>query len=181
MTRHTSRGGRAAAAVLVAALLGGCGGGGGGSAGAPPTADGPGASTSATPAAPPLDAGADTPVEDSASPTWDAESAKTAAAAGTAAVKAFIRKDLDDAAWWAAVTPKLSAMAVADYTGTAPANVPGQRVTGTAEASSGPSPYLAAVVVPTDAGDYAVLLSRDPNSTLPNPWLVEHFGLPPGS
>jgi hypothetical protein len=71
---------------------------------------------------------------------------------------------------------------VGDYLGDDPAgpatdpdNVPGTAVTGTATAGPGPSPYLAAVTVPTDAGRYVVLLSRTDGSA---GWLVERFVLP---
>jgi hypothetical protein len=56
------------------------------------------------------------------------------------------------------------------YAGTDPANVSGRQVAGPPAFAADPgSAYLARVVVPTDAGDYEVLLSRTGAGA---PWLV---------
>ena len=70
------------------------------------------------------------------------------------------RDPLGQADWWAGVSPLLSPSAVVAYAGTDPAEVPAHRVTGAARVGTSPSAFLASVFVPTDAGDYAVLLVR---------------------
>jgi hypothetical protein len=177
------RGYRWAAGAVLGVMLAGCGGTGG----APPTA--PDTSTSSTSPsvsasaeASPLDADTGAPTGDTASPTWDQRTAGAAGEAAAAATAMFVRKDLPAAGWAARLAPLLTDRAAADYLGddpagpsTDPGNVPGTAVTGTAVASPGPSPYLAAVTVPTDAGRYVVLLSRTDGSA---GWLVERFVLP---
>jgi len=95
------------------------------------------------------------------------------------AVTAYLSGDAEEA-WWFEVAPLLSPVAQQAYAGTDPANVPGRVVSGppTVTDAAG-SAYLAEVVVPTDAGDYGVLLSR---AAAGDPWLVERFRVPePGS
>lgn len=126
-----------------------------------------------------MDAGG--PPAGTASATWDTDARQAAASTGVAGVAAFIRKDLDPPTWAAGLTPLLSATAQAAYLGddpqvpsTDPQNVPGEQVTGAPQAREGDSPYLAEVTVPTDAGMYSVLLSRDDGGG----WLVERYELP---
>jgi hypothetical protein len=126
-----------------------------------------------------MDAGG--PPAGSASATWDTDSRQAAATTGVAGVAAFIRKDLDPPAWAAGLAGLLSEAARAAYLGddpqvpwTDPANVPGEQVTGAPVAREGDSPYLAEVQVPTDAGTYSVLLSRDDGGG----WLVERYEIP---
>jgi hypothetical protein len=174
------RGCRWAAGAVRGVLRAGCAGGGSG--GAPPTAPDPGTSASPSVEASPLDADPATPTSEEASPTWDGRTAEKAAEAGSGAVAVFVRKDLSPVGWGARLRPLLTDRAAGDYLGDDPAgpatdpdNVPGTAVTGTATAGPGPSPYLAAVTVPTDAGRYVVLLSRTDGSA---GWLVERFVLP---
>lgn len=117
-----------------------------------------------------------------ASPTWDSGSAAAAGAAADGATGAFVRKDLPYDAWFAQLSPHLSAAAQDAYRDTDPANVPGtRRAAGTTPgttSSVGGSAYLATVPVLTDAGVYTVHLSRIGAGA---PWLVDHFDLPPGT
>ena len=87
---------------------------------------------------------------------------------------AFV-SDSDDAVWWTTVSPLLSPTAQQAYVATDPAEVPGSTVLGSPVLLEAGSAYLARVLVPTDAGDYEVLLSRTEAGA---PWLVERFGLP---
>jgi hypothetical protein len=174
------RGYRWAAGAVLGVMLAGCGGTGGAPPTAPDTITSPSASSSAE--ASPLDADTGTPTGEAPSPTWDQRTAGAAGEAAAAATAMFVRKDLPAAGWAARLAPLLTDRAAADYLGddpagpsTDPRNVPGTAVTGTAVASPGPSPYLAAVTVPTDAGRYVVLLSRTDGSA---GWLVERFVLP---
>jgi hypothetical protein len=105
-------------------------------------------------------------------PTDDPASEESAIAQATAAVTAFARPDLDPEAWWDGLAPLLSPAALEAYAGTDPAEVPASAVTGAAWSGESPSSYLATVFVPTDVGEYAVLLVREGGGT---PWLVERI------
>jgi hypothetical protein len=107
-------------------------------------------------------------------PTDDDASARAALDAASTAVAAFARPDLTAPAWWGGLSPLLTPAAVVAYAGTDPAEVPAHRVTGSARAGTSRSPFLASVFVPTDAGDYAVLLVRTDAAA---PWLAERFVL----
>jgi hypothetical protein len=106
------------------------------------------------------------------SPADDDTSRTTALDAATAALAAFARPALDPAQWWAELQPLLSPAAAVAYEGTDPAAVPASAVTGPPQATPAVSGYLATVLVPTDAGDYAVLLVREGDGA---PWLVERI------
>jgi hypothetical protein len=110
------------------------------------------------------------------SPTDDAASADSALALGTAAVTAFARPDVAPARWWAELAPLLSPAATVAYEGTDPVEVPAHRVTGPAWPGVSPSSFLSTVFVPTDAGDYAVLMVREGSGA---PWQVERITLVP--
>ena len=107
-----------------------------------------------------------------APPTEDEASGRAAVDAASAAVAAFAHPDRTPAAWWAALSPLLSPAAVVAYAGTDPAEVPAHRVTGSARAGTSQSAFLDWVFVPTDAGDYAVLLVRADAAA---PWLAERI------
>jgi hypothetical protein len=109
-------------------------------------------------------------------PTDDAPSQDAALALGAKAVTAFARPDLGPDTWWAELSPLLSPAAALAYEGTDPVEVPARRVTGPAWAGVSPSSFLATVFVPTDAGDYAVLMVREGGGA---PWLVERITLVP--
>lgn len=107
-------------------------------------------------------------------PTWDEAATVAAGRSAEEAVAAFLA-EADDAAWWIAVSPLLSLTARQAYVGTDPTEIPGRAVVGAPVVLDAGSAYLARVRVPTDAGDYEVLLSRTGAAA---PWLVERFGLP---
>ncbi|WP_380169632.1 hypothetical protein [Jannaschia sp. R86511] len=107
-------------------------------------------------------------------PTWDEAALIAAASSARDAVAAFT-SDADDAVWWTTVSPLLSPTAQQAYVATDPAEVPGSTVLDVSTVLDAGSAYLARVLVPTDAGDYEVLLSRTESDA---PWLVERFGLP---
>lgn len=94
-----------------------------------------------------------------------------------AAVGEFTDHDPDPAHWWSQLSLRMATSAQAQaYAGTDPANVPGTTVLGAGVIEPSPSPALATVDVPTDAGTYRVLLSVSEAGT----WRVERFGLPAG-
>jgi hypothetical protein len=155
----------AASAALAAALvLGGC-------AAAAERAQPQPTAASTSPAAEPGDAHAALPAPPPP-PTEDDASQQAALAAATAAVTAFARPTLEPARWWTELAPLLSPAAAVAYAGTDPQAVPASAVTGPARPTPSVSAYLSTVLVPTDAGEYAVLLVREGDGT---PWLVERF------
>lgn len=181
----------AATAVLAAALLVGCGpsdttttSGSGAAETAPPalprSAPQPPAGASATPSTAPAPSGLvdeDTGevITPRAAPEWDTQSRAAAAAAGEEVMRAFARPDLDHESWWAALEPLLSSEAQADYAYVDPANIPAREVTAEPSVREDTSAYIAHVTVPTDIGEYTVLLSRqDANA----PWLAERITPP---
>ena len=115
------------------------------------------------------------------SPTWDAAAAADSARVAASAMNAFARPDLDAATWWQQLRPWLTEAAASAYQDTDPVNVParavvGEPVPGNAGTAAGAdSPYLATVAVPTDVGDYTVLLSRAGDGAT---WLVERLTPP---
>ncbi|MGF1662336.1 MAG: hypothetical protein ACFCVG_07665 [Kineosporiaceae bacterium] len=108
--------------------------------------------------------------------TWDTEAADAAVATAVAAVTAFARPAAPVDRWWADLAPLLTPAARTAHTGTDPANVPASAVTGPAGPARSPSPFLATVAVPTDAGTYTVLLVRDDAGA---GWLVDRLDPPP--
>lgn len=109
-------------------------------------------------------------------PTWDQPSRTAAADAATTAMTAFARPSLDYATWWGELEPLLSADAAQDYAYVDPANIPATQVTGPATLADETSAYVARVIVPTDVGDYVVVLSRSDGAAA---WLVTRL-TPPG-
>jgi hypothetical protein len=152
-----------AAALAAALLLGACGGA--------PDRPEPRPEPPAAIAEEPGDADADLPVA-LPSPTDDADSQQAALDAAEAAMTAFARPDLAAEDWWAALSPLLSPTAAVAYEATDPALVPASAVTGAPLPTPAVSAYLSTVRVPTDAGDYAVLLVREGAGA---PWLVERI------
>jgi hypothetical protein len=168
----------AAGAVAVAAALGGC-------AGAPAT-EAPGVAPASTVTA--TEGGADrypgapegVVDEDTGEvitarpvPTWDDASRDSALEAAQAAMTAFARPDLDHDAWWAGLEPLLTQQAALDYAYVDPATVPATAVTGPATLAEETSAYVATVEVPTDAGLYTVVLTRQDADA---PWLTVRIG-----
>ncbi|MFC3688907.1 hypothetical protein [Aquipuribacter hungaricus] len=110
-----------------------------------------------------------------AAPSWGPTDQAAASDAARVAVAAYI-SGRDQEAWWSELARLLSPTAQQAYAGTDPANVPGRTLTGPPTVTDGAgSAYLADVVIPTDAGDYGVLLSRSAGG---DRWLVERFWLP---
>lgn len=159
-----ARTGRWAVALVAAVTLGGCG----------TTIEAPGPDTPAgTAAAPPVPGHGPAPLPAPLPPpTDDAASVDAASAVASAAVTAFARPDVDADLWWAELSPLLSPAATTAYASTDPSLVPARAVTGPPRTGESPSSYLATVFVPTDAGEYAVLLVREGGGA---PWLVERI------
>lgn len=110
-------------------------------------------------------------------PTQDASSSATAVDLAQRAMTAFARPTVDAEAWFTDLAPLLTPAARSAYVGTDPAEVPAHTVTGPGRAEDSPSAFLAYVTVPTDVGDYRLLLSRESGDT---GWLVETITAPDG-
>ena len=113
--------------------------------------------------------------------TQDATSSAAAVDLAQRAMTAFARPTVGVDTWFNDLAPLLTPEARSAYYGTDPAEVPAHAVTGPARAETSPSAYssayLAHVTVPTDAGDYRVLLSREGGDA---GWLVETLTPPDG-
>ena len=100
-----------------------------------------------------------------------------AAAAATRFMQAFARPDLSKGAWWARVSPLLTASAQQNMFGTDPARVPVTKLTGPSVALPNAEKDARIVTVPTDIGDYTLFLLWDrPTSR----WLVQTAQPPDG-
>ncbi|RFA06764.1 hypothetical protein B7R21_18495 [Subtercola boreus] len=90
----------------------------------------------------------------------------------TKTVTAFCRPALDRQTWISDLYPLLSQTAAVAYKTVNPARVPCAAVTGDARLRDTDGSYTTRVFVPTDAGEYSVLLNR---SDVTDPWLVEQI------
>jgi hypothetical protein len=126
------------------------------------------------PASPATPAGPRDELEASALPypTDDPRSVQAALDTATTVMTAFARPDQTADAWWTALSPLLTPAAATAYSGTDPAEIPASTVTGPAWLGESRSPFLATVFVPTDAGNYVVLLVREDAAA---PWLAERI------
>jgi hypothetical protein len=100
--------------------------------------------------------------------TWRRADQRAAVAAGVRVMRAFAspaassRSNDPDAqeTWWAKLHPLLSDQARSDYAAVDHANVPVHAVTGPGRLGVAQARVMAVIHVPTDAGLYAVTLSR---------------------
>jgi len=127
-------------------------------------------------------AGPDEPIDPTAepSPIWDADARAAALEHATATMTAFARPAAQTPAeqWWAGLAPLLTVSGQQAYVAVDPAEVPPQAVTGQAVLVDDTSAWLARVQVPTDVGDYTLLLVRaDPDDPSAGPsaglWATE--------
>ncbi|MHA7174847.1 hypothetical protein ACX80B_17465 [Arthrobacter monumenti] len=98
----------------------------------------------------------------------------------TQAMTYYARPKLDAERWAEELSPLLTPKAAESYGYTNPANVPATEVTGEAAVvpppeGVAPSPRVITIEVPTDAGAYKVVLSRQGNDS---PWKVERINPP---
>ena len=108
-------------------------------------------------------------------PTWDATSRAAALSAARHGLALYARKDLSRAGWWSALAPHLSVSAAAAYRQSDPQAIPVTAVRGPARITAAPDPELALTQIPTDAGTYRVLVSRDSPTAR---WLIERITPP---
>ena len=108
---------------------------------------------------------------------WDEQSVKSALETATKAMELYARPHLDQETWWDDLAPMLGDQARMLYAYVEPRAVHATRVTGKAKITDDSSTLLVYVTVPTNVGDYQVMLNRiDANS----PWEVALFILPEG-
>lgn len=105
-------------------------------------------------------------------PTWDDAARVDVQGAAATAVAAWARPDLDYDAWWSGLSPALSESARQTFGTIDPAFIPATTVTGDAVLEDESSPWLATLLVPTDAGDVRVLMVRDGAEA---PWFMERI------
>ena len=154
--------------VLAAFTLSGCVG----SLDTPPPA-GPSSSSSAGPVTSTPDE--ETPHDDATVapvPEAGTGSAAAAIAAAEKVMTVFGQPDLDPDTWIRNLYPLLSQAGAAAYEGTDPATVPVHQVTGPGTALAGSTEVALVIRVPTDAGPYAVSLSR---TSTAGPWLADRI------
>ncbi|RDH95053.1 hypothetical protein DEU32_11418 [Curtobacterium sp. AG1037] len=95
---------------------------------------------------------------------------------------AFVQRDQPYDAWWKNLSPYLTPDGVYAFEYTDPQNVPASKVTGPGQVSAAPSATSITVLVPTDIGQYQVVLDRRAeDGTEPGPWLVDNLTPPEGS
>ena len=88
---------------------------------------------------------------------------------------AFAQPDLDFELWWAGLEPLLSGSAIQAYRTVDPAQIPATEVVGEASLPGWDTPRIARVGVPTDAGVYLVIVSRNEADPV---WRVERITPP---
>lgn len=108
-------------------------------------------------------------------PEWDQASRASALGAARDVMAAFARPDLPFDQWWAGLQPMLDQQASRDYSYMDPSVIPVTTVTGEGALLDEDSAYIARVAVPTDAGEYTVLLSRRDADA---PWLASRMTPP---
>lgn len=117
---------------------------------------------------------------DTASPvpdTMDPAGADTAATVALAAMEAFVQNDLPYDDWWAGFSRYLGGDALVAYEYTDPALVPASSITGDPRVSSAPDATQITVLIPTDVGQYQVLLNRQ---AVGGEWTVSRLTPPEG-
>ncbi|GAB3166169.1 hypothetical protein GCM10027059_24870 [Myceligenerans halotolerans] len=107
--------------------------------------------------------------------TWDDDVRSAARTAASTAMTAFSDVDQSAATWWEGLSPLLTPQARVVYEDVDPRNVPVRQVTGPASVVDESSTLLTEVTVPTDVGDYTVILVRADGGSS---WLAEQIRPP---
>ncbi|PPG36007.1 hypothetical protein C5E10_01980 [Pseudoclavibacter sp. RFBG4] len=103
------------------------------------------------------------------SPTHDEASDAEALAVASAAIEAYLGREISPRVWLEALEPHLTASAMAALSSVDPTTIPGASLTAATHLERHTSGYLAHVTAPTESGSYRLLLVRDGSS---RPWLV---------
>lgn len=111
------------------------------------------------------------------SDTMDAAGAAEAVSVAVSAMAAFVDHDRPYDQWWAEFSDYLGGDALVAYEFTDPALVPASGVTGDGEVSAAPDATQITVLVPTDVGQYQVVLNRQ---AVGGEWTVSRLTPPEG-
>lgn len=87
-------------------------------------------------------------------------------------VRTYAQPKLSPNEWAQQMTPLLSQSGAIAYEGQDPTTIPATKITGSGKVLPGATDVALNVLVPTDAGDYNVALSRSGDS---NPWLTNEI------
>jgi hypothetical protein len=109
--------------------------------------------------------------------TMDDAGAEEAAAVAREAMEAFVQNKLPYYQWWEGFSRYLDGDALVAYEYTDPALVPASSVTREARVSAAPDATQITVLVPTDVGQYQVLLNRQ---AVGGEWTVSRLTPPEG-
>lgn len=96
----------------------------------------------------------------------------SAVAAAEKVVRTYAQPKLSADAWAQQMTPLLSQSGAVAYEGQDPTTIPATKVTGSGKIVAGATDVALNVLVPTDAGEYNVALSRSGDSA---PWLANEI------
>lgn len=107
----------------------------------------------------------------------DAESRQAAVDAAQQAMTAFARPHLDPQAWWTDLAPYLTQRARQDYAYVQPSAITATSVTAAGYIAAEPSPLLVHVGIPTDSGDYMLIVARVDGAS---PWQIARITPPEG-
>lgn len=92
-----------------------------------------------------------------------------ALAVASAAIEAYLSREIPRRTWLEALEPHLTASAMAALSSVDPATIPGASLTAATYLERHTSGYLVHATAPTGSGSYRLLLVRDGSS---GPWLV---------
>lgn len=106
---------------------------------------------------------------------WDATEQEKVTALAAQTMRLFARPKMSAEQWWTDLEPRLSAQARLDYFGIDPASVPVTKITGPVTLVPMSTKLASIAHIPTDAGLYAVTLSRTPEEPQ---WVVEQITPP---
>lgn len=105
-------------------------------------------------------------------PTLEGDERAATLQRAEAAVTAFCQPGLTAEAWLGGLNPYLTQRAGAAFQTVDPANIPCTQVTGGASFTSDANEHYAELLVPTDAGDFSVIMERFDTA---QPWLAERI------
>lgn len=107
--------------------------------------------------------------------TLDVDARTTAEATADQAMRAYARPSLDAQTWWTELSALMTQQARQDYQYVQPSAIPANTITGPAALTDDTSAYVVHVDVPTNAGIYTVILTRQDGASS---WLVARITPP---
>lgn len=105
-------------------------------------------------------------------PAASDQAQQSAVSAAEKVVRTYAQPKLSPDEWAQQMTPLLSQSGAVAYEGQDPTTIPATKVTGSGKILPGATNVALNVLVPTDAGDYNVALSRSGDSA---PWLANEI------